>query len=224
MSPPPTPRRAPDVTVLPSQAIVPPLSPTQIKQPSFARPGSGSGTSAVGNARSNKQERPPHERSGSEAAQYLSQFQSNQNRIARPRSSRNLTNVPSLSSTPSSTPSSVPFTPSSERIRPLSSRSFASKSIDLVLPAAVGPESPPSLETITSKTADMQIWAGRGELRENFDEEDSEGTPRLSYEKRKYGGEQASSAKSSLKTLLGSTGPSKTRGSETEMEKIAAAA
>lgn len=118
---------------------------------------------------------------------------------------------------------------------------MASKSIDLVLPTAQTPmkkapaESPPSVETVTSRTAGMSLGKGESvragvtELRGSYDEfEDDEvgtgSTSRMSYEKRKYGREGASSAKSSLKTLLGSSGGSKIKITEREKESFAAAA
>lgn len=259
MASPQSPIRSLKSTPPPPHTIVPPLSPTQLKRPtSFVRPATSPQTQPSSSVDRANTRPTPHERTTSEAANYLSQFQSEKARSMRPRSSRhtatlagatNIPMVPSLSSTPTSTPSSsVSFTPSSSRehiptsagYHPTSAsnaRSMASRSIDLVLPTAMDPivpksaqSRPLSIDTITPKTAAIslsrsgRVRTGVKEMLGSLDEDEygsGSGTPKMQYEKRQYQRESGSgpSAKSSLKTLLTSPGGSKVKSSERERER-----
>lgn len=109
-----------------------------------------------------KRERPSHNRSDSEAARYLAQFNSGSRSSSKQRESRPSTAgedaVPGLSFTPTSpTFASVPYTPSiATSYRPARknrySSSFASHTEELVTPIMQDHEAS-SLSTITEKSA-----------------------------------------------------------------------
>ncbi|KAI9712094.1 MAG: hypothetical protein M1820_001803 [Bogoriella megaspora] len=134
---------------LPTRDIVPQRSPTARRPLSFAFSETSSSSEDI-----SSDER-THQRSDSEAARYLQQFQSTTARTTRPRYSRGngssttTTTLPSLSHTPTSTiaSTSIPYTPSTRPLPPRHnphSTSLGSRGIDLVMPFTLTPALPPT--------------------------------------------------------------------------------
>lgn len=181
-----------------SQDILPKMSPTVARPPSLAF--SDSSESSISERRPSY-----HERSDSEASQYLSQFQSSTSlsslsmrrpRYERMHSSSGVSAAPSLSNTPTSFASTAPSMPV---IRPLPSRknpysvSFSSQSVDLVTPILdLGSHRTPS-------NLDLHNLSYRSGASTATAMPITEGE--MTYEKKPYGSE-ASPGHGSLKQLF----------------------
>lgn len=190
----------------PERDLIPPMSPTEVKH-SFLSSRKSSHTSLaditgpyMSETSSSMTKRPSISRVDSEAAKYLSQFHTDPHVSHRPRSSRQSA-TPSLSGSPSSFASSLPFTPQYTSRSLGGTRFTATKSIELVTPTAAAPSAPGTLTGDLNEKLQFDDFESTPTVKyHGFDESEADADEKLDYAKRAR--TESGAASSSLKQLL----------------------